>query len=182
VKNNTKDELGKAIKSARLERGMTRAELAKKMHITPRHIGAIENGSKKPSFELLFHLVHELHCHCLCVFRQFEWQLFHDRECSVLNIDILQACSRATLKVARMYRTELLERPFANRSRYILSIVSAVSALSLNRPICGMMWFSILRLYPSAVDGRRLDVQYVSYQFVRYSASVCLPFEESTGA
>jgi transcriptional regulator with XRE-family HTH domain len=40
---------------------MTRAELAKKLRITPRHLGAIENGKKKPSFELLFHLVHELH-------------------------------------------------------------------------------------------------------------------------
>jgi transcriptional regulator with XRE-family HTH domain len=56
-----KDELGAAIKSARLEKGMTRTELAKKMRVTPRHIGAIENGRKKPSFELLFHLVHELH-------------------------------------------------------------------------------------------------------------------------
>jgi transcriptional regulator with XRE-family HTH domain len=61
VNDNTKDELGMAIKSARLEKGMTRAELAKKMRVTPRHIAAIENGQKKPSFELLFHLVHELH-------------------------------------------------------------------------------------------------------------------------
>jgi transcriptional regulator with XRE-family HTH domain len=55
------DELGASIRSARLEKGITRAELAKKMRITPRHIGAIENGQKKPSFELLFQLVHELH-------------------------------------------------------------------------------------------------------------------------
>jgi transcriptional regulator with XRE-family HTH domain len=61
VIDNTKSELSVAIKSARLERGMTRAELAKKLHITPRHICAIENGQKKPSFELLFHLIHELH-------------------------------------------------------------------------------------------------------------------------
>jgi transcriptional regulator with XRE-family HTH domain len=61
VSKNEKDELGTAIRSARLEKGMTRVELAKKMRVTPRHIGAIENGQKKPSFELLFHLIHELH-------------------------------------------------------------------------------------------------------------------------
>jgi transcriptional regulator with XRE-family HTH domain len=38
LNNNTKDELGMAIRSARLEKGMTRAELAKKLYITPRHI------------------------------------------------------------------------------------------------------------------------------------------------
>jgi putative transcriptional regulator len=61
MNNGTKDELGVAISLARLEKGMTRAELAKKLHITPRHLGAIENGKKKPSFELLFHMIHELH-------------------------------------------------------------------------------------------------------------------------
>jgi transcriptional regulator with XRE-family HTH domain len=38
MNNNTKDDLGTAIKFARLEKGMTRAELAKKLYITPRHI------------------------------------------------------------------------------------------------------------------------------------------------
>jgi transcriptional regulator with XRE-family HTH domain len=50
-----------AVKSARLEKDITSAELAKKLHITPRHLGTIENSRKKPSFELLFHMVHELH-------------------------------------------------------------------------------------------------------------------------
>jgi transcriptional regulator with XRE-family HTH domain len=59
--DNKNDVLGVAIKSARLERDITRAELARKLQITPRHLGAIENGRSKPSFELLSHLVHELH-------------------------------------------------------------------------------------------------------------------------
>jgi transcriptional regulator with XRE-family HTH domain len=61
VNDNIRDELGAAIKSARKERDITRAELAAKLHITPRHIAAIENGRKKPSFELLFHMTHALH-------------------------------------------------------------------------------------------------------------------------
>jgi transcriptional regulator with XRE-family HTH domain len=61
VKNDAKSELGAAIKSARFEKGITRTELAKKLDITPRHLGAIENDNKKPSFELLFHMIHELH-------------------------------------------------------------------------------------------------------------------------
>jgi transcriptional regulator with XRE-family HTH domain len=59
--DNVPEVLGGAIKSARLEKGITRAELAKRLGITPRHLGAIENDEKKPSFELLFHMIHELH-------------------------------------------------------------------------------------------------------------------------
>jgi transcriptional regulator with XRE-family HTH domain len=61
IDHNTTDEVGAAIKSARLEKGMARAELAKRLDITPRHLGAVENDEKKPSFELLFHMIHELH-------------------------------------------------------------------------------------------------------------------------
>jgi transcriptional regulator with XRE-family HTH domain len=60
MNDNKIDELGAAIKSARINNGMTRRELAARLHITPRHIAAIENEQRKPSFELLFHLVHEL--------------------------------------------------------------------------------------------------------------------------
>jgi transcriptional regulator with XRE-family HTH domain len=61
IGNDTIDELGEAIKLARLEKEMTREELAAKLHITPRHLAAIENERKKPSFDLLFQLIHELH-------------------------------------------------------------------------------------------------------------------------
>jgi transcriptional regulator with XRE-family HTH domain len=61
IDNNTMNELGVAIKTARLEKDMTRNELAVKLSITPRHLAAIENERKKPSFDLLFQLIHELH-------------------------------------------------------------------------------------------------------------------------
>jgi transcriptional regulator with XRE-family HTH domain len=63
VNDNTdkvKEAFGTAIRTAREEIRLTRAELATKLHITPRHLGAIENNEKKPSFELLFHLIREL--------------------------------------------------------------------------------------------------------------------------
>jgi transcriptional regulator with XRE-family HTH domain len=58
--DNVTEAFGTAIRTAREETGMTRAELAAKLRITPRHLGAIENNEKKPSFELLFHLIREL--------------------------------------------------------------------------------------------------------------------------
>jgi transcriptional regulator with XRE-family HTH domain len=54
------EELGAAIKSARLESGITQTELAAKLHITSRYLSAIENGRKRPSFDLLYHIVHAL--------------------------------------------------------------------------------------------------------------------------
>jgi transcriptional regulator with XRE-family HTH domain len=60
VSNNIKDTLGAAIKSARLEKNIARAELARRLNVTSQHLGAIEKGRKKPSFKLLFHMIHEL--------------------------------------------------------------------------------------------------------------------------
>jgi len=54
------DKLGIIIKDARIIKGMTRNELAKKLQVTPRHIMSIENSKQKPSYYLLFRLIREL--------------------------------------------------------------------------------------------------------------------------
>ena len=58
--NHTLDTLGVAIKEARLQADMTQKELAEKLHITPRHLIAIEAGRQKPGYYLLFYLVRTL--------------------------------------------------------------------------------------------------------------------------
>ncbi len=52
--------LGNVIKSARLERGLTREQLAEMVDTGPRHLMGIENKSKTPSFNLLFKIMREL--------------------------------------------------------------------------------------------------------------------------
>jgi DNA-binding XRE family transcriptional regulator len=58
--DNALAKLGVAIKEARLHADMTRIELAASLHITSRHLMAIENGHQKPSYDLLCSMVHKL--------------------------------------------------------------------------------------------------------------------------
>jgi transcriptional regulator with XRE-family HTH domain len=59
-KENTLDNLGGAIKSARQARGITQSQLAERLGITIRHLKAIENSGQKPSYDLLARTVREL--------------------------------------------------------------------------------------------------------------------------
>ena len=54
------DMLGKVLKDTRIQAGITRKELARKLSITPRHLMSIENSRQKPSYNLLYRLVREL--------------------------------------------------------------------------------------------------------------------------
>ena len=54
------DHFGDLIKSARKFNGMTQAELCDRLHIGIRHLKAIENNHKKPSFNLFERLISEL--------------------------------------------------------------------------------------------------------------------------
>lgn len=49
--------LGDIIKKAREKSGMTIESLANKVEITERYLYRIENGGKKPSFEVLYKLI-----------------------------------------------------------------------------------------------------------------------------
>ena len=57
---NEKDRLGGVIKSARMEKQLTREQLAATLSISPRHLSAIENENQKPSYELLYNIIREL--------------------------------------------------------------------------------------------------------------------------
>lgn len=50
------DQLGNAIRRARMEKRLTQEELAEQLDITPTHLKHLESGHRKPSVEVLFHL------------------------------------------------------------------------------------------------------------------------------
>jgi transcriptional regulator with XRE-family HTH domain len=51
------NQLGHAVKSARLRKGLTQLELAEELRITPRYLKAIENSGRKPSYDLFMRIV-----------------------------------------------------------------------------------------------------------------------------
>lgn len=57
---NKTDCFGILVKAARQAKGMTQAQLAELLAITPRYIKAIENNGRKPSYSLLVRIIHEL--------------------------------------------------------------------------------------------------------------------------
>jgi transcriptional regulator with XRE-family HTH domain len=58
--NNSPDRFGGAVKAARIAKGMTQTQLTEVLGITPRYLKAIENSGKKPSYDLLSRIIHEL--------------------------------------------------------------------------------------------------------------------------
>ena len=54
------DKLGEIIKDARLKRGLTRDQLSEQVGISSRYLMSIEHEGKKPSYDVLFQLVHKL--------------------------------------------------------------------------------------------------------------------------
>lgn len=54
---DTTSNLGAAIKAARKHKQLTQLELSEELGITPRHLQAIENENKTPSYDLLFRML-----------------------------------------------------------------------------------------------------------------------------
>lgn len=52
--------LGSVVKSDRLQKQLTRKQLAEKLQVSQRHLTAIENEQKWPSYGLLLMLIREL--------------------------------------------------------------------------------------------------------------------------
>ena len=57
---NEPDYFGSVVKSVRQAKGMTQSQLATILTITTRYLKAIENSGKRPSYNLLVRIVHEL--------------------------------------------------------------------------------------------------------------------------
>ena len=57
---DTTSNLGATIKAARKNKHLTQLELSEKLGITPRHLQAIENENKTPSYDLLSRMLFHL--------------------------------------------------------------------------------------------------------------------------
>lgn len=51
--HNNETNLGAVVKAARKKKNLTQLEVSEELDITPRHLQAIENENKTPSFDLL---------------------------------------------------------------------------------------------------------------------------------
>ena len=67
--HNISKGLGAVIKSARLNKQFTQERLAEIIGVGPRHIMAIENEGKHPSYEVLYNLIHVLDISADFIFR-----------------------------------------------------------------------------------------------------------------
>ena len=92
-----------------------------------------------------------------------------------------RACSIDTLNMRCAYRTVLLDKPLSNSCWNILSSIAGVSWLSCTWPIYGTIWLRIWLLYPAKVLGRKLALPWFSTHSSKYSLTVCLPCEATTG-
>ena len=61
--------LGEVIKSARIGKQLTQEQLAEKIGVGPRHLMAIENEGKHPSYEVLYNLIEHLDISADLIFR-----------------------------------------------------------------------------------------------------------------
>jgi transcriptional regulator with XRE-family HTH domain len=60
MERNSKNTLGKVLKSARLDMNLTREKFAEMVGLTPRYIMSIENEGKRPSYDTLYKLIRAL--------------------------------------------------------------------------------------------------------------------------
>ena len=51
---------GIVVKSTRQAKGMTQVQLAELLSISTRYLKAIENSGRKPSYDLLIRIIHEI--------------------------------------------------------------------------------------------------------------------------
>lgn len=72
--NNMTDNLGGVVKAARQAKGITQAQLAKRLRITLRYLKSIENSGQKPSYDLLAQIVRELNISTDAVFHSIRSQ------------------------------------------------------------------------------------------------------------
>ena len=88
--------LGNAIRTARIEKGLSQEKLAELVNITPAHLKHIEGEHRKPSIEVLFNLSQILHL-------SLDSLLFPTDECNSEYHHaelLLKSCNEKELKLA----------------------------------------------------------------------------------
>ena len=77
---DTTSNLGAAIKAARKTKQLTQLELSEELGITPRHLQAIENENKTPSYDLLSRMLSYLNISADGVLNPVENELTPEQE------------------------------------------------------------------------------------------------------
>lgn len=104
---DTTSNLGAAIKAARKNRHLTQLELSEELGITPRHLQAIENENKTPSYDLLTRMLSYLNIPAENILNPAESSLSSEQEqllylithkCSRRDISVLLSTAEALVK------------------------------------------------------------------------------------
>jgi DNA-binding XRE family transcriptional regulator len=88
--HNDTDILSSVIKSARENADITIEALAAKIDISERYIYRIENEQKRPSFNVLYKLIHALAINSDLIF-------YPDKSCKDTEIEDLYVCSTTAM-------------------------------------------------------------------------------------
>lgn len=89
--------LGYILKKARLNRGYTREQLSERTGISVRYLTAIENEQKRPSYDVLYLLLHNLGISADCIFYPEK----PDEAEEQYMLRLLQQCSNRDKKVVQ---------------------------------------------------------------------------------
>jgi len=103
--------MGKIMRKAREDKGITQAALAEKIEVSLRTIIAIENGKRNPTFEVLHRLIHALDVPADLIFRPDDIPNTPEQEqfiCEYLNATEQEQCT--AMSVVRSVWRELRER------------------------------------------------------------------------
>lgn len=105
--HDVKSNLGTAIKAARKNKQLTQLELSEELGITPRHLQAIENENKTPSYDLLFRMLAYLNIPADSILNSTESDLTQEQEqlfylirhkCDQRDISVLLSTAEALIK------------------------------------------------------------------------------------
>lgn len=101
---NPTTKLGTAVKAARKNKNLTQMELSEELGITPRHLQAIENENKTPSYDLLTRMLSYLNIPADSILTSDESDLTPEQEqllylvkhkCNQRNISVLLSTAEA---------------------------------------------------------------------------------------
>ena len=99
---DTTSNLGAAIKAARKTKQLTQLELSEELGITPRHLQAIENENKTPSYDLLSRMLSYLNISADGVLNPVENELTQEQllyliryKCNPRDISVLLSTAEA---------------------------------------------------------------------------------------
>ena len=104
--HNKPETLGRIIKTARENAGITIEALASKVDITERYLYRIENEGKKPSFDVLHKLVRELNISADSIF--YPEKPSKDSEVENL-LRMLSACDERSWEVVKATAKALID-------------------------------------------------------------------------